>query len=121
MVVLIIGLLAAIAVPAFSGMRQREADAAVQSDLVTDSSAILQYGVDHDGDLPPAALVDEVGLRAYGFVRGAQVRSLVFTVQGSVRSGSWCLLATSSTSRVFTVSSHTGVSDGSTTSCPAAY
>ena len=83
--------------------------------------AVLHYGVDHDGSLPPVSTVLPTGLAAYGFVLGPQTLSVDYSVQGPPLSGSWCLLATSRSGKTFTVSSHTPVSDGSTTNCPVAY
>lgn len=48
-VVLIIGLLAAIAIPAFLGHQQRARDAAIRSDLANLAVAVEVYSADHNG------------------------------------------------------------------------
>ena len=120
-VVAVIGLLAAIAIPVFLGVRTRAADASVQADLTHAKTALVEFAAAHDGDAPSAVAKSgaatwsstTVDLVPLGWTLGPSTSDLVYTPAGG---SSWCLLATSATGSRFLVAPGTGVVRG--TSCP---
>ena len=54
-VVLIMGVLAAMAVPSYLGLAATVQEASTQSDLGSDRTALVAYGIDNNGVLPSAA------------------------------------------------------------------
>jgi type IV pilus assembly protein PilA len=120
-VVIIIGILAAIAIPIYIGVQSSAKDSAVKSDLVNDKTALVAYSVDNNGSLPVAANVNVAGLSTYGFSKSSNTNSIAYSVQGTGSTTRFCLLGTSTTGKIFSISSNTQVSDGSTTACPTTY
>ncbi len=86
-VVVVIGILAAIAIPMFFRQRERAWMAAVESDLASAAIAAVGYAADHDGSY---AGLDEAGLLANGYQESSDVTVTVsaateaaFTLQGT--------------------------------------
>jgi len=63
-VMLILGLLAAIAIPAFFAQRDKARDASAKSSARTAATAIETFGTDHDGSYGGAAVADLEAIEA---------------------------------------------------------
>jgi type IV pilus assembly protein PilA len=87
-VIVILGILAAIALPSFLGQKSRAQRATVLSDLRNVSSAQEAYFVDNG-----TYTVDEADLKAQGFSRSPGVSDLEITVYNSGGSAAYCARA----------------------------
>src|SRR5690606_5278537 len=72
-VVLILGILAAIAIPVFIGQQNSAHDAAAQSDLANAKTAVIAHAAHHNGTYPTSATTD---LGDYGWPTGVDVSGL---------------------------------------------
>lgn len=123
-VVIVIGILAAIALPSYLGAQNSARDSAVRSDLVHAKSALTAYAAQTDGASPTSVsggvTNDSVDLKKLGWTQGGNTRSLTYTKSGT--SSGWCVLATSSTdARYFVTAGGTIGGGSSSTTCPASY
>jgi type IV pilus assembly protein PilA len=66
-VIIIIGILAAIAIPAFLNQRTAAWDASVKSDLANAAIAAASYAQSNSGSYSSMALTGSTGLSSYGF------------------------------------------------------
>ena len=87
-VIIIIGILAAIAIPVYLDQQKRAKDAAVKSDLGNAKIAIASYLASNPDDT--AGDVDEAAATGEGFVvtSGVEVN---WPATGDATTGSWCL------------------------------
>jgi prepilin-type N-terminal cleavage/methylation domain-containing protein len=102
-VVIIMGILSAIAIPIFSSATDGARDSAVMADLSAAKNAQFSYANEHNG----AISTDLASLHPYGFrtsdgVTGARV------IPGAV-AGHFCIEAVSASSTTFSVSDDGGV------------
>jgi type IV pilus assembly protein PilA len=75
-VVIIIGILAAIAIPIYIGVQNSAKDSAVQSDLTNAKTAIIAYSTAN----PAAVLIPAAGLASYGYSGPSNdVQAIVYT------------------------------------------
>lgn len=102
-VVLIIGILAAIAVPLFLGQQNRAHDAAATSDLATIRLALVAYSLEHDGSYTS----DTDVLDDYGFATSTVAAPTIV-----VRPGRFCVEVTADSSTTFYVTDAAPVSTG---------
>jgi len=106
-VVLIIGILSAIAVPIFLGQQDQAKDSAAKSDLANAKVAMISYSVSNGGTYTTST----ANLAPYGFV---QSDGVVVTIP-TAGSGGFCVQATAATGNIFHVLSSAGVATGA---CP---
>lgn len=111
-VVIVIGILAAIAVPVYLGVQLRAKDAAVRSDLANVKLAVVDYNTTLSPTNPPP--LDAATLGSYGFTLSASYSTPPAYATGSTPE-LLCIWATSPSGAVFFVSSKTGTRAGS---CP---
>lgn len=118
-VVIIIGILAAIAIPVYIGIQNNSKDSAVQSDLNTAKTALVNYVTKTDGQYP--ATIDGTLLKDHGY-RGPSIAYAAAADQPGYLAGkpadnasSFCLIARSPTGIHFTVSQSGGVKKGTAT------
>jgi type IV pilus assembly protein PilA len=111
-VVMVIGVLAAIAVPVMVGAQSSAKDSAVQSDLSDAKTAVIAFAVDHDGAYP--ATIDRGTLGRLGY----SGPSIDYAAGGSAPAwhgavpaaeAAFCIAATSPTGQVFSVTDGAGV------------
>lgn len=116
-VVLIIGILAAIAIPFFLNQRQGAWEAQVESDIANAVIAAETYGTEHNGSFTGLTLVT---LRAAGFNPTPDV---VWTggtaIVGTVSGYSFTVTHASYTGQTWTYSSTTGVTTKTAAAAPA--
>jgi len=86
-VVIIIGILAAIAIPVYLGQQAKAKDAAGKSDLANYRTAVVSFLVDH-----PAAA--DVSPTTVGFVASPNVTVTSVPASYDVTTGTFCLTAT---------------------------
>jgi type IV pilus assembly protein PilA len=134
-VVLIIGILAAIAIPVYLGVQNGAKDSGVKSDLVAAKTAITALQADNSGApltafatnnsktaLTATGTVNGTAkdLVTYGFSESANTSTIAMTIgSGTANTGKWCLIGTSATKKTFVVTSGTSVVEGS--ACPTNY
>ena len=96
-VVVLIGILAAIAIPAFLGQRSKSQDAAAKSALNTAAKAAQAYSTDHDDSWTSMTIGDLQGIEP-SLYDGGSLKTAVtllngssagFTVYAQSRSGRW--------------------------------
>ena len=88
-VIIIIGILAAIAIPAFLNQRQAAWDASVKSDLANAAIAASSYAQDHSGSYAGLTLTGTTGISSYGFT-STSGNSAHLTL-GTVAAGSYII------------------------------
>lgn len=93
-VVLIIGILSAIAIPVFLNQQDQARTAALKSDLANAKLAMVTYGTDHGGDYSAVTLAD---LTAAGFNASDNVTLALPT--GKETTSAFCIEATHSVSK----------------------
>ena len=114
-VVIIIGILAAIAIPIYIGVQDNAKDSAVKSDLTNAKLAVIAYYTDQGTGSGVAAPV-LANLTNYGFTQSSNTTSIAF--KGTPTSSAFCIDATSAAGNPvhkFFVTSNGGVATGS---CP---
>lgn len=111
-VVIIIGILAAIAIPIYIGVQNSAKDSAAKSDLTNAKTAIVAYST----AVPTATTVTAADLTSYGYAGAStDVNAIVFT--GVNPRGAFCIQtsATYASAPVFHVSSDGNVATGACT------
>jgi type IV pilus assembly protein PilA len=103
-VILIIGILSAIAIPIFLGQQNQAKDSAAKSDLANAKVAMISYSVSNSGTYATTS----AQLTDYGFV---QSDGVVVAIDATPV-GPFCIAATSATGTVFHVSATGGVATG---------
>ena len=103
-VVLIIGILSAIAIPIFLGQQDQAKDSAAKSDLANAKVAMISYAVANGGGYATATSA----LTTYGFV---QTDGVTVTIDATP-SGAFCIQATAATGNIFHVEDSGGIADG---------
>jgi prepilin-type N-terminal cleavage/methylation domain-containing protein len=93
-VVLIIGILSAIAIPVFLNQQDQARTAALKSDLANAKLAMVSYGTDNGGDYSAVTLPD---LTTAGFTASENVTIALPT--GKETSSTFCIEATHSVSK----------------------
>lgn len=94
-VILIIGILAAIAIPIFIGQQQQANDAAAKANLANAKIAITSYLVDeHNGEYPAGGIATpDTTLANYGWPVGEATIETSATADYCIESGEWSLQA----------------------------
>ena len=106
-VVLIIGILSAIAIPIFLGQQNQAKDAAAKSDLANAKVAMISYSVSNSGAWASATSQ----LTTYGFVQSDGVTSV--TIASTPPTGAaFCISAVSGANNTFHVKDTGGVLAG---------
>jgi prepilin-type N-terminal cleavage/methylation domain-containing protein len=109
-VVIIIGILAAIAIPIYIGVQDNAKDSAVKSDLTNAKLAVIAYYTDK-GATAAAPTLDATltgtGLGNYGFTQSSNTTSLAFKTAAT--STAFCIDAVGVTTHKFSVSANGGV------------
>ena len=118
-VVIIIGILAAIAIPVYLGVQANAKDAAVKSDLVNGKKALTAYALVNGGALPAATAVNAATLGQYGWTQSSNTSTIAMSTQGSGSNPAFCLTGTSSTNKVFVISTNTQLAVRAT--CPTTF
>ena len=103
-VVLIIGILSAIAIPIFLGQQDQAKDSAAKSDLANAKVAMMSYSVSNGG----AFTTNVADLTDFGFVESDGVAVSI----DADPVGEFCIQATSATGTVFHVDDSAGVLEG---------
>jgi prepilin-type N-terminal cleavage/methylation domain-containing protein len=111
-VVIIIGILAAIAIPIYIGVQNNAKDSAVKSDLTNAKLAVIAYYTDK-GASAAAPTLTAGSLGNYGFTQSSNTSSMAF--KGTPSSSAFCIDATGVTTNKFYVDASGGVVSGS---CP---
>jgi len=111
-VVIIIGILAAIAVPIYIGVQNSSKDSSVKSDLTNAKLAVVAYYTDK-GATAAAPALTAAGLGTYGFTKGGYTTTIAF--KGTPTSTSFCIDATGATTNKFFTDASSGAVAGS---CP---
>jgi len=93
-VVIIIGILAAIAIPIYIGVQNNAKDSATKSDLTNAKLAVVAYYSDKNVFPPTITATD---LKSYGFTGGG----VTSTTKGTASITNFCLTATSGSASVF--------------------
>jgi type IV pilus assembly protein PilA len=106
-VVLIIGILSAIAIPIFLGQQNQAKDAAAKSDLANAKVAMISYSVSNSG----AWATTTSQLTAFGFVQSDGVTAV--TIDSAPPAGAaFCISAVSGANNTFHVQDTGGVATG---------
>lgn len=108
-VVLIIGILAAIAIPVYLGIQDNAKDGAVKSDLANAKIAVVAYFAAN-----PSATSVTLGdtLKSYGYTKSDNTSTLVFGTSPTGPGTPFCITGTGTTTHQFKISDAAGVSDG---------
>lgn len=104
-VLLIMAVLMAITVPSYIGLQASTREAATKSDLGSDRTALVAYGIDNNGVFPKKSdLNTETGslLTGYGWQKSPETDLLTYSPNAARTS--WCLEGKSVTGTVFRVS-----------------
>lgn len=104
-VVLIIGILSAIAIPIFLGQQDQAKDAAAKSDLANAKVAMMSYSVANSG----AWATSTSQLTSYGFVQSTGV---TVTIKATPVGSAFCIDATASNSHQFHITDSSAVVSG---------
>jgi type IV pilus assembly protein PilA len=107
-VVIIIGILAAIAIPIYIGVQDNAKDAAVKSDLTNAKLAVIAYYTDKGASATAPALTD-ASLGSYGFTKSSNTSTIAF--KGTPTSSAFCIdaVSTAGATHVFSVTASGGV------------
>jgi prepilin-type N-terminal cleavage/methylation domain-containing protein len=111
-VVLIIGILAAIAIPVFIGQQNSAKDAAVQSDLSNAKLAMIGYFTAGG----TVANVSSANLQPYGYPSSPSGSNLTYYVTGG-SSTAFCISEASGSGTTFKVLASSSTISSTTTSC----
>lgn len=104
-VVLIIGILSAIAIPIFLGQQDQAKDAAAKSDLANAKVAMMSYSVANSGAWATATSQ----LTSYGFVQSTGV---TVTIDGTPVGAAFCIDATAANTHQFHITDSSAVVSG---------
>lgn len=107
-VVIIIGILAAIAIPIYIGVQDNAKDSAVKTDLTNAKLAVVAYYVDK-GATATAPTLTTAGLGNYGFTQSSNTTSIGFKTGSTPSSTSFCIDAVGVTNHPFSVTADGGV------------
>ena len=107
-VVIIIGILAAIAIPIYIGVQDNAKDSAVKSDLQNAKLAVIAYYTDK-GTGSAAPTLDAATLGNYGYSKSDTTSTLAFS--GTTTSSSFCITGTGVTGHSFHITASGGVAD----------
>jgi prepilin-type N-terminal cleavage/methylation domain-containing protein len=111
--VIIVGILAAVAIPIYIGVQNSAKDSAVKTDLTNIKTAVVTY---YGGDNSKAQpTLDSATLGDFGFTQSAEYATSgtpAFETGLNWATVGFCIEATSVTGAAFHVSTNTGVSDG---------
>jgi len=119
-VVIIIGILAAIAIPVYMGIQNNAKDSAVKSDVTNAKTAVVAYGTDNNGSLPPdltAATLSKYGYTPPTAGAGNYAGSGAIPVLSVPTGGGFEVCAISTTGKAFKATDGSGVTDNGT-ACP---
>ena len=108
-VVIIIGILAAIAIPIYIGVQDNAKDAAVKSDLTNAKLAVVAYYTDK-GASAAVPTMDATGLGTYGYTKSGNTSTLAF--KGTPTSALFCIDGVGTNTHKFSVTSAGGVASG---------
>lgn len=112
----IIGVLAAIATPAYFGLTSAARDGSVRFDLANDKTAITAWSIDNNGQLPNVVGFDPgpagLNLTGYGWTESADSATYRYMTSSLGASTTWCLEMHSSTSIDYRASTNTQVAEG---------
>ena len=108
-VVLIIGILSAIAIPIFLNQQDQARVAALKSDLANAKVAIMSFAINNGNSFVGA---NTGSLTANGFVSTTGVTT---TIGGGLSANTFCIQAVSATGTTFNITATTGVATGA---CP---
>ena len=113
-VVIIIGILAAIAIPIYIGVQDNAKDSAVKSDLTNAKLAVIAYYTDKGASATAPALTT-AGLGSYGFTKSTNTSTIAF--KGTPTSTAFCIdaVGAAGATHVFSVDANGGVVN---TVCP---
>jgi prepilin-type N-terminal cleavage/methylation domain-containing protein len=107
-VVIIIGILAAIAIPIYIGVQNNAKDSAVKTDLTNAKLAVVAFYTENPAGTPVLA-----NLGTYGFTESEHTGTIAFV--GTPTSTSFCITADGAeTNNDFVISSDGGVESGTT-------
>ncbi|WP_138315767.1 type IV pilin protein [Rhodoluna limnophila] len=104
-VVLIIGILSAIAIPIFLGQQDQAKDSAAKSDLANAKVAMISYSVSNSGNFT----LSTTDLETFGFV---QSDGVTVTIDQTPPAGTFCIQSLSATGANFHVGPTGGVATG---------
>jgi prepilin-type N-terminal cleavage/methylation domain-containing protein len=104
-VVVIIGILAAIAIPLFRNQVDAANDTAVASDLTSARNAVVSYGVANEGAMSET----DADLKPFGLSWSASVTNHTIDIDPS---GSFCIAATSASGTRFALTSSSPIAPG---------
>ena len=104
-VVLIIGILSAIAIPIFLGQQDQAKDAAAKSDLANAKVAMMSYSVANSG----AWATTTSQLTSYGFVQSSGV---TVTIKATPVGSAFCINAVAANTHTFYVTDSSAVTSG---------
>lgn len=108
-VVIIIGILAAIAIPIYIGVQNNAKDSAVKTDLTNAKLATVAFYTENPAGTPVLA-----NLGDDGFTQSENTTSIAYV--GTPSSTDFCITATGVTTNVFSIGSDGGVVDNGTCS-----
>lgn len=103
-VILIIGVLSAIAIPIFLGQQDLAKDGAAKSDLANAKIAMISYATANGGTLTTTA----ADLTSYGLTTSSGVTLTIPSASGTA----FCIQAVSSAGNTFHITDSLGVTDG---------
>lgn len=107
-VVIVIGILAAIAIPVYLGAQNSARDSAVQSDLANIKTALVAYQTDTQATAAPALTSSQLG--RYGYVQGTGYATApAYASSPTSTAALFCVQAKSVTGTIYAVSSNRGV------------
>lgn len=107
-VVIIIGILAAIAIPIYIGVQDNAKDSAVKTDLTNAKLAVVAYYVDK-GASADAPTLSVAGLGNYGFTQSSNTKTIGFKDGSTPSSTAFCIDAVGATNHPFSVTADGGV------------
>ena len=124
-VIVIIGILAAIAIPVYLGVQNNAKNAAVQSDLTNAKTAVVAYLTDKNvlpgstGDTTVlSTALSPTGLGTYGFTQSANTTSIAYSPSAPAAAATtFCLAATGITTKVYYVTESLGATSTKPASC----
>jgi prepilin-type N-terminal cleavage/methylation domain-containing protein len=120
-VVIIIGILAAIAIPIYIGVQNNAKDSAVKSDLTNIKTAVVAAYTNAGAASSTVITIDATTLKQYGYTASVDYATSPAVAPAyttlAVTATSFCIQATSSTGNAFSITSSGGVKSGA---CAAA-
>jgi type IV pilus assembly protein PilA len=106
-VVIIIGILAAIALPIYLRLQVTSKDAAVQSDVTNAKIAVVGYLTDNDALPSSAQLTAGTGLVKYGYSKSVSTSALAYS--GTATYPRFCVVGTGVTGAKYWITDSAGV------------